>query len=146
MFDDLLTKKFAELNRTPTGRFFSSLSSRVRCVTALAGLNILGTAMLGFLMTYPLYLAGGFWAALPTTIVTVLLTALLSISIFNHWLGEPLPGSTTRQLLVFAILFSMPCGMLSLPLLHNMSSTDSDYQKRILGHVYCGVVSNNEQR
>lgn len=83
--------------------------------------------MLGFFMTYPLYRAGGIWLALPTTVITVLLVTLLSVSVINHRLGGPLPDSITRILLVFVILFSMPFGMLSLPLLLKMSTNSGDH-------------------
>ena len=118
----MLIKKVALLNNTLIGRFLFKISSNVRCVLVLACLNILCTAMLGFMMTYPLYIAGGVWPALPTTLLTILLVMILTASILSHRLEIKNP--LQRTLLTFAILFSLPFGILSLPLLHRISSNE----------------------
>ncbi|MCD4740646.1 hypothetical protein K8R43_05685 [archaeon] len=118
--DNILVKKVAGAKNSSIGRFLSSIILKGWGVTILACLNVLCTFTLGFMMTYPLYIMGGFWMALPTGLLTFALIIILSANILNNKLGWT-QGSTLRKLLILAILLSLPFGLLSLPLLKNSS-------------------------
>jgi len=120
--DSLLVKAVKKANKSFIGKPLSSLSEKIGSPSLLAFLHILFTAALGFIVTYPLYLAGGFWLALPTGFLAVLVVSSIFISVFLFELGYK--GHIQRKLLVFAMLFSMPFGLLSLPLLHKLSKKE----------------------
>ncbi len=127
--DEFLVKKINEGSKTRVGRFLISLASKVGGVSRLAGLNIILTATLGFIITYPLHITFGFHAALPTAIITIVPITIIFICILNYNFGGHLNGRTMRLLLLFAIFFSLPFSVLSLPLLHSISP-DSGRKKR----------------
>ena len=120
-FDKTLREKVAQANNSSAGRVLDSVADRIGGVPHLAALNIICTAILGFVVTYPIYVVGGIIPALPTAIFTVILLILIGFSAVNHLLGFPFRGHVPRKLLTFGILFSLPFGLLSLPLLHSMS-------------------------
>jgi hypothetical protein len=118
-FDEFLNRKIDEGRKTRAGRFLDSLS-RSGGVSRLALLNIILTATLGFIITYPLHATFGLHAALPTAIVTIIPITIIFICVLDHNLGGRMNGKTLRLSLLFAIFFSLPFGILSLPLLYSM--------------------------
>ena len=115
----MLVKRVAQAHNSFFGKHISALSERIGGVSAAAALNILFTAALGFIITFPIYEVGGFWLALPTGAFTIVLLVLISLGIISNQFN--IGRKHTRNLLVFAILFSLPFGLLSLPLLQELS-------------------------
>jgi len=122
--DRILVKRAAQAHNSFLGKRITALSERIGGVSAAASLNILFTAALGFIITFPIYRVGGFWLALPTGAFTILLMLFLFLGILSYrfQLGKPY----ARKLLVFAILFSLPFGLLSLPLLQELSKNHKE--------------------
>ncbi|MBU0636057.1 hypothetical protein KKE06_03455 [Candidatus Micrarchaeota archaeon] len=120
-FDKELKKKIAQANQSIIGRFFSFLAAKIGGISVSAGLHLLFVLVGGILMTFPLFIAGGFWLALPTGAFTIILIALVLISIFSYWSKSSFARASVRKLLVFAMLFSLPFSLLSLPLLNAIS-------------------------
>ena len=123
-FDAIIVKRVAQANKTMIGRLLNSLSSRIGGVLVLALLNIICTAILGAMVIYLAYHAGGVYAALPAILVTTIPIAVIFVTMVNHKLGV-FGAKKPRKLLLLAIFFSLPFGILSLPLLHRMSSAHS---------------------
>ncbi|MBN2477938.1 hypothetical protein JXB01_01475 [Candidatus Micrarchaeota archaeon] len=117
-FDAMLVKKVSEANNTRVGRFLLSLS-RSGGITLLTVLHILCTSALGIAVTYPIYLFGGVWAALPTGLFTIFVVSLILVSFVSYRLG--IRNSIQRKMIIFAVLFSLPFGLLSMPLLYALS-------------------------
>jgi hypothetical protein len=120
-WDSELKKKVKKAGDSGLGQFFLRLSSRIGGIPILSAIHIGFVALVGFITSYPLFLAGGFWLALPTTAFTILIAGIVFFCLFsysfrlfigNHWL---------HKTLVFAMLFSLPFSLLSLPLLHGLS-------------------------
>lgn len=119
--DLIIAEKIAQANKSAIGKIFNSFAVKTGGASTLAFLNIIGTATLGFIVTYPLYLVGGFYAALPTTLVTTLPILVIFIAIVTRRFRF-LEIRPPMKLLLLAIFFSLPFGILSLPLLHKISS------------------------
>ncbi len=122
--DKILVKRTAQAHKSFFGKRITALSERIGGVSAAAALNIVFTAALGFIITFPIYEVGGFWLALPTGAFTLLLMLLLSLGILSYRFQLEKPYA--RKLLVFAILFSLPFGLLSLPLLQELSTNKKE--------------------
>lgn len=122
--DKILVKRTAQAHKSFFGTRISTLSERIGGVSAAAALNLLFTGILGFIITFPIYEVGGFWLALPTGAFTVVLLFFISISMLSHHFH--MGRKHARNLLVFAILFSLPFGLLSLPLLHELSKNHKE--------------------
>jgi hypothetical protein len=118
-FDLLLSEKVSDASDSAPGRVLSALARKVGGVRRLALLNMLLTSALGFAISYPIYLVGGILAALPTA----LFTFVLVFSILLGALSVSFRGlrRVSSKLLIFAIIFSLPFGLLSLPLLKEIS-------------------------
>lgn len=121
--DAHLGRKVSQVGNSAVGKALSALAFKLGGVRRLALLNMLCTASLGFIISFPIYSVGGTAAALPTASFTVLLLILIFFGIFSFHL-KPL-WKFSSKLLVFAILFSLPFGLLSLPLLQKLSSSAS---------------------
>ena len=119
----MLVEKVAQANNSFLGKHLNSLASKIGGPSRAAFLNILCTAILGFIITYSIYELGGIYASLPTAAFTAILLAFISISIISHNANKG--KKLARKLLIFAIVFSLPFGLLSLPLLHRLSSIKS---------------------
>jgi len=119
--DAMLVKRIGQVNESAIGRLLNSLASMIGGIYSLACLNIVLTAMLGYLVTYIVFLIEGFYVALLPALVTIVPITVIFTSMINHrfcFFGMKMP----RRLLLLAIFFSLPFGILSLPLLHSMSS------------------------
>ncbi|NYZ77547.1 hypothetical protein H0O02_04520 [Candidatus Micrarchaeota archaeon] len=119
--DATLVEKIGQVNKSAIGRFLNSIASMIGGVYTLVCLNIICTAMLGFVVTYAVFLVEGFGVALLPALVTTIPIAVIFTSMLNDrfgFFGMKMP----RRLLLLAIFFSLPFGILSLPLLHKMSS------------------------
>jgi len=125
----MLIENVEKTRQTAVGKFLDSITERTSGGSSLVALNFICTATLGFIMTYPLYLVGGIWAALPTGIFTLFILSIFGLCIFNSISGGALNGPVLRKLLSFGILFSLPFGLLSLPMLYKVSSLASGKQK-----------------
>lgn len=118
--DKLLVKRVRQASGSFIGKRLLSLSDRIGGAYIPAALNLVFTAALGFIITFPIYELEGFWLALPTGAFTIILLISLSACILSSYFH--MGRAHARKLLVFAILFSLPFGLLSLPLLHELSS------------------------
>ena len=117
----MLVKKVAGATKHPFGRALEKFAFKVGGPAIAATMNLLCTATLGIIITWPIYRLGGPWAALPTGGFTIILITIISVAMFvNVTSSKPL-RKVVRPLLVFAIMFSLPFGLLSLPLLHSIS-------------------------
>lgn len=117
--DMILSDKVADALHSTPGRVLSALAKKVGGARRLALINMLFTFSLGFLITYPIYLVGGILAALPTGLFTAaLLFSILFAAISLH---SQRMRRVSPKLLAFAIVFSLPFGLLSLPLLNELS-------------------------
>ncbi|MCP4646551.1 MAG: hypothetical protein GY852_02300 [bacterium] len=117
--DKILVTRVRQASNSFVGKRVLKISEKIGGASAAAALNILFTGILGFIITFPIYELEGIWLALPTGIFTLILLLFLSISILSRELH--IGNKYARGLLVFAILFSLPFGLLSLPLLHELS-------------------------
>jgi hypothetical protein len=118
--DALLKQKVSQASNSRVGKFLFFLSKKVGGVRRLALLNMLCTASLGFAISFPIYSVGGMAAAFPTAFFTLLLISFIFAGIVSPRF-RPL-RKISPKLLVFAIIFSLPFGLLSLPLLQRISS------------------------
>ncbi|MBN2121572.1 hypothetical protein JW721_00735 [Candidatus Micrarchaeota archaeon] len=118
-FDLLLSEKVSDASDSVPGRVLSALARKAGGERKLAFLNVLCTSLLGFVITYPIYLVGGILAALPTALFTAALVFSILLAILSVSVGRI--RSVSSKLLVFAIVFSLPFGLLSLPLLKEIS-------------------------
>jgi len=118
--DSQLEKKIVQVKHSRVGKFLDSISHKTGGPATMACLNIACTAALGTIMTYPIYLAGGILAALPTGVFTTMLLTIIWMNIVHYKLGTHHKIRGLRKLLVIAILFTLPFGILSLPLLQTM--------------------------
>ena len=119
--DAMLVKKVNQARRTRIGKALDGFAHTVGGPGVAAGMNLVCTAALGFIITFPLYELGGPWAALPTGGFTLILLAIISLSILVDEFGSNPLRKALRPLLVFAIMFSLPFGLLSIPLLNSIS-------------------------
>ena len=118
-FDKLLVENVAKANKSSFGQFLSGISTKVGGPSVAALLNVLCTASLGIIISYPLFLLGGLWIAHPPIILTLSVLSIILASIASYRLG--IGKKPMRHLLALAIFFSLPFGLLSLPLLHAIS-------------------------
>ncbi len=126
----MLTERIAQAHRSPVGRCLLAISGRVGGPAPLALFNLICTAALGFVITFPIYELGGPIAALPTGIFTVVLLIIIAACMVNHLIGGPFSGPLLRSLLTFGILFSLPFGLFSLNLLHSMAAEERNRKNR----------------
>ncbi|MBD3398578.1 hypothetical protein GF412_05040 [Candidatus Micrarchaeota archaeon] len=117
--DRMLVKRVKQASGSFIGKRLLALTDRIGGAYIPAALNIIFTGALGFLITFPIYELEGFWLALPTGAFTIILLFSLATCIFSSRFN--VGRKHARKLLVFAILFSLPFGLLSLPLLHELS-------------------------
>jgi type IV secretory pathway TrbD component len=118
--DGLLQRKVSQASSSRVGRALNSLAAKIGGVRRLALLNALLTSCLGFAISFPIYSAGGIAAALPTSIFTFFLVSMICIAALSA--GVKRMRGFSRKALAFAIIFSLPFGLLSLPLLEKLSS------------------------
>jgi hypothetical protein len=118
--DAIIYERIAQANNSILGKFLNSLAHRIGGVSILAFMNILCTTVVGIVVCYPLYLVGGFYAAILPALFTLLVLTGLFIAILDYrikFFGRNPP----KMLLLFSIAFSLPFGILSLPLLHALN-------------------------
>ena len=126
----MLVENVEKTRKSAVGKFLDSITERTKGGSSLVALNFICTATLGSIMTYPLYLVGGIWAALPTGVFTLFILSIFGLCIFNSISGGAFNGPVLRKLLTFGILFSLPFGLLSLPMLYKISSVPSEKPKK----------------
>jgi len=119
--DAVLTEKVAKVNKSYLGRLLNSFASKIGGSSRLAGLNALGAIIVGAIVSYPIYLIGGYWLAMIPILFTLAVASSIFIPIVHHNFKIKYGRNAARGLLMFAIMFSLPFGILSLPLLHRMS-------------------------
>ncbi len=117
----MVREKTSEVNKSAVGKFLNSLAKRVGGTSRLAGINALCAAAVGVIVSYPVYVVGGFWAALAPVSLTLAVVLSILIPISYHNLGFSSGKRAVRTMLLFAIMFSLPFGILSLPLLYSMA-------------------------
>ena len=122
--DKLLVKRVNQASRSFIGKRMLALTEKIGGASTAAALNIIFTAALGFIITFPIYELEGFWLALPTGVFTIILLVCLALGIASKELHTG--KKHARKLIVFAILFSLPFGLLSLPLLHELSTNHKE--------------------
>jgi hypothetical protein len=122
--DHLLVKRVMQASNSFIGKKVLALSDRVGGSYVPAALNLIFTAALGFIITFPIYELEGFWFALPTGAFTIILLISFFTCIISSYLH--FGRKHARKLLVFAILFSLPFGLLSLPLLNELSKNHKE--------------------
>lgn len=113
-------------SRSFLGKKMNALACRIGGVEFCAFLNLVFTAALGFLITFPIYEVGGVYAAIPTGGFTLILLFLISLAMAVSFLSIKPLEIAVRPLLGFAIMFSLPFGLLSLPLLNSLSKKEKD--------------------
>jgi uncharacterized membrane protein YhaH (DUF805 family) len=119
-FDALLSEKVRAASDSRIGRMLYSLSEMLGGVRRLAFLNVILTSSLGVAITLPIYSAGGPAAASPTAFFTLFLISLILLAVFSVHVKSL--RRISSKALAFAIIFSLPFGLLSLPLLRKISS------------------------
>ncbi len=117
----MLVSRVAQAKKSRIGRALDKFASQIGGPSAAAGLNLMCTAALGIIITWPIYEVGGFYAAIPTGGFTLILLSIISLAIIVNVTSSDALRKVTRPLLVFAIMFSLPFGLLSLSLLHSIS-------------------------
>ncbi len=127
--DAMLVKKINQTKQTGLGKALNRLGHKIGGPSVAAFLNLIFTATLGFLITLPIYELGGVWAALPTGGFTLVLLLIIALSIFVNEIGPNHLRKFMRPLLVFAILFSLPFGILSISLLNSISQPHQEGAK-----------------
>ncbi len=118
-FDAFFTKKVNQAHGSSIGRFLDALALRLGGAEHAAFLNALCTAGLGAIIVFPLFIVGRRWAYEPPLFLTLALLFVIcgSTLSFKYDKGRKI----MRPLLAAAIIFSLPFGLLSLPLLHELS-------------------------
>jgi len=119
--DAMLVKKINQARKTRIGKAVHEASEQIGGPPYAAALNFVCTGALGFIITFPIYELGGPWAALPTGGFTIILLAIIALSIIVNAAGTKPMRKVMRPMLIFAIMFSLPFGLLSIPLLNELS-------------------------
>ena|GEM_PF-920470 len=119
--DAMLVKKVNQAKKTRIGKALNGFAHTIGGPSVAAGMNFVCTGALGFIITFPIYELAGPWAALPTGGFTIILLAIISLTIFVNEIGPNHLRKFMRPLLIFAIMFSLPFGLLSIPLLNSIS-------------------------
>ena len=122
--DRVFRKQVRKASRSFLGKKMNALALRVGGVELCAFLNLVFTAVLGFIITFPIYEVGGVYAAIPTGGFTLVLLFLISLAMAVSFLSIKSLEIAVRPLLGFAIMFSLPFGLLSLPLLNSLSKKE----------------------
>ncbi|MBD3389485.1 hypothetical protein GF415_00835 [Candidatus Micrarchaeota archaeon] len=122
--DRVFRKQIRKAGRSFLGKKMNALARRIGGVELCALLNLVFTAALGFIITFPIYEVGGVYAAIPTGGFTLALLFLISLAMAVSLLSLKPLKIAVRPLLGFAIMFSLPFGLLSLPLLHSLSKKE----------------------
>lgn len=117
--DKILVKKVSQTSKSFLGRHLLAFAERIGGASSAAIANIILTASLGFIITFPLYELEGLWLALPTGAFTLFLMLFIALAILSNYFN--IGRAHARKLLVFAILLSLPFGILSISLLNELS-------------------------
>ena len=105
--DAIVIEKTAEVNKSKVGKFLNSLAKKIGGISRLAGINALCAAVVGVVVSYPVYVVGGFWAALAPAALTLAVVLSILIPISCHNLRFTSGKRTARTMLLFAIIFSL---------------------------------------
>jgi len=117
----LFTEKTCKAKETRVGKFLTKTVAKLGGPYVLSSLHIICTTALGFFITYPIYLAGGFWAAFPTAVLTMIIVFIMAMVLIISKYGSIKWNPALRILLILAILGSLPFGLLSLPMVQKLS-------------------------
>jgi hypothetical protein len=117
--DKIFTQKVDQAHHSVVGKFLDSLALRLGGPEHSAFLNVLCTAGLGTIIIFPLFMVGGIWVSSPPLFFTLALLFVICGSILSFKYGEG--RKIMRPLLAAAIILSLPFGLLSLPLLHELT-------------------------
>lgn len=116
-----MSRKIHDSSKSRAGKILNRVAAKIGGVSELAVLNIFLTALLGTIITIPIYLAAGFHASLPTAVITIVPVLVIAFTIVDYNSGRHMPGGAMRLLLIGAIFFSLPFSILSIPLLQAIS-------------------------
>lgn len=119
-FKGLMKEKIASARKSRVIQFIQSITPKKNGVYILGIVNIVCTTLLGAVITYPLYKVLGIRGALPTTVLTAVVVIVLIAALVNRKLDTDFGRKALKGLLPLAIFFSLPFGVLSLPLLRKM--------------------------
>ena len=119
-FKTLMKQKIAEARGSRIVKFIHSIVPKKNGVYLLALANIVCTTLLGAAITYPLYKVLGIRGALPTGALTAVVVTVILAALVNRRLGTDFGRKALKALLPLAIFFSLPFGVLSLPLLRRI--------------------------
>ncbi|MCK4327078.1 MAG: hypothetical protein KAW41_01230 [Candidatus Diapherotrites archaeon] len=119
-FKKLMKEKIARAKESRIAKFIISATPKKNGVYILALVNVVCTTLLGAVITYPLYKLLGIRGALPTTLLTAAVVVVILASLVNRWLDTGFGRKALKGLLPLAIFFSLPFGVLSLPLLRRI--------------------------
>ena len=119
-FKKLMKEELAKARQSRLIKWIQSVTPKKNGVYILAIINVVCTTLLGAAITYPLYKLLGIRGALPTGILTTVVVAVIFASLLNRWFNTNFARKGLKALLPLAIFFSLPFGVLSLPLLRRI--------------------------
>ncbi|MFC2174847.1 hypothetical protein ACFLQ2_03160 [archaeon] len=119
-FKKLMKEKLAKAKQSWIIKWIRSVTPKKNGVYILALINVVCTTLLGAAITYPIYRVLGIRGALPTTLLTTAVVLVILAALINRRLGTPVGRKALKALLPLAIFFSLPFGVLSLPLLRRI--------------------------
>lgn len=119
-FGKIFSEKVSAAHNSGFGKFLDAIALRLGGAEHAAFLNVLCTAGLGAVIVLPLLLVGKLLVFGPPLFYTLALLFIICGSIISYRYNK---GRKIMQpLLAAAIVGSLPFGLLSLPLLHGLTS------------------------
>ncbi len=114
-----------KISKAKTSRVLKLIMSKIpkkSGVYKLALINVVCTTLLGVVITYSLYHTIGIESALSTVVFTAAIVGVILAALINIKLNTKFGRNVLKVLLPLAILFSLPFGVLSLPLLQKIET------------------------
>ncbi len=119
-FKAYMNKKIAGAKKSRVLKFIMSKLPKKSGACKLALVNVVCTTLLGAFITYSLYHTIGMSGAIPAAALTAAVVAVILASLISLKLNTGFGRKALKVLLPLAILFSLPFGVLSLPLLRKI--------------------------